>query len=121
MTKNFHKCKRWLRKNFPAKKKLFIKLVSMNTIVKWSKFDGVPHKEEEHYHGYCRHEQDEEGRKQYTLYINKADKETDQIDTLLHEYAHVLQFEEPHGADIWHGNVFRKHHERILKKWNKCI
>ena len=120
MNKDFQNCKKWLRKNFPNKKKCFIKLVSSATIIKWAQFDGAHHRSGDDYHGYCRHEMDEDGRLQYTLYVNKDDTPEMQIETLLHEYAHLMQFEEPHGCDIWHGNVFHKYHNRILKKWNKC-
>lgn len=120
MKTDFQYCKRWLRKHFPVRRKCFIKRVSSATIIRWAKFDKANHRDGDDYHGYCRHEQDEDGRRQCTIYVNKEDSVPVQIEALLHEYAHAMQFEEPHGADIWHGSVFKKYIERIKKKWNQC-
>lgn len=121
--RSFEQCKKWLRRNFPLKNKSCnIRLVSSKTIIKWIKFDRVRgHKDGDDYHGHCRYETCLDGSRQYTLYINKEDDPRGQIETLLHEYAHALQFQVPHGADDYHGDVFKKYHNRIKNKWAKCI
>lgn len=100
------------------KKKILITRVNNTTIAKWAKVDGIPHKEGDEYHGFCRWNPDS---KQYVIYINKEHSDKVQLDTLLHEYAHVLQFEEPGGAEQWHGHVFQKYYNKLCNKWSECI
>jgi Zn-dependent peptidase ImmA (M78 family) len=124
MKKDFVSCKKWLRKNFPIKTRVFIRLVSEATIIRYMKQDGAKVNEEDkteyYHHGYFREETFEDKRgKQNTLYINKDDSPKNRIDSLIHEYAHALQYQEPHSPE-GHGPIYQKYYKRLIRRWEAC-
>lgn len=101
---SFNDAKRWLRKNFPSEYTVRIQLVDPSKI---QGLDGnvyiIPGKKETH----------------FKILISNNLNIHQTIETLLHEWAHVLTTHSiPLDADKPHPDVFWAHYGRIYRKWH---
>lgn len=101
---SFQDAKRWIRKNFPSEYTVRIQLVAPSSIngddgrVRW-----IPGKNEDHF--------------RILIADNLNIHQT--IDTLFHEWAHVLTTHSiPLDENSSHPDVFWAHYGRIYRKWH---
>lgn len=115
---SFVDCKRWIRKNFKSKCEWRVYLVTPKTILKWKK--AHKHCAEAHeYEGLCCGYYDYDGKLNFHIVILKELNEQERTEALLHEFAHVLQFQQPNTSG--HDETFQKLHKKILRKWkSRC-
>jgi len=120
MKKDFNYCKRWLRRNFPSQDTINIRCVSDCTFTKHQKanFDNIL----EELDGLCIYLMWENGEKTFLILIHKSLSDKLKVETLLHEYAHLLRYSLPDRGDYkWHDGVWTSIHNRLKTEWAKCI
>lgn len=124
MKTDFISCKKWLRRNFPHKYPLRILVVKHETIIRCDKdggFDGPSYQYEDGFDGYCITYDSEKTKYRHRVYVADSLSPKRMVEVLLHEYAHVLQFEKyKHDCGV-HDETFQEFHKKILRKWAaKC-
>lgn len=118
--KSYQFCKKWLRRNFPSQDTINIRCVSDCTFIKHQKanFDSIL----EELDGLCIYIKWTNNERTFLILIHKDLPEETKIETLLHEYAHLLRYSLPdRGEYKWHDGVWKSIHNRLKSEWGKCI